>query len=93
MIYERYVKENPYFQRKQENPNIELIRCIVETYEELVNANKNYEFAEGDLVDYYLYQIKAIQSKYNYLIKKAKKSGLFANMYDILKIKELSDVI
>lgn len=93
MIYEKYVKENPYFQRKQENPNTELIRCIVETYEELVNANKNYEFAEGDLVDYYLYQIKAIQSKYNYLIKKAKKSGLFANMYDILKIKELSDVI
>ena len=93
MIYEKYVKENPYFLKKQENPNIELIKCIVKTREDLVNANKNFEFAEGELVDYYLYQIKAIQSKYNYLLRKAKKYGILANMYDILEIKELYDVI
>ena len=93
MIYEKYVKENPYFQRKQENPNIELIKSILKTREDLVNANTNFEFAEDELVDYYLYQIKAIQSKYSYLLRKAKKHGLLANMFDIIEIKELYDVI
>ena len=93
MIYEKYIKEDSYFPKKQVNPNIELIRCIINTREDLVNANKNFEFAEGDLVDYYLYQIKANQSKYNYLLKKAKKTGLLANMFDIIEIKELYDVI
>ncbi len=93
MIYEKYVKENPYFVKKQENPNIELIKSILKTREDLVNANTNFEFAEDELVDYYLYQIKAIQSKYSYLLRKAKKHGLLANMFDIIEIKELYDVI
>ena len=37
------------------------------------NARNNYEFAEGELIDYYLYQIKANQAKLDYLIKKAKE--------------------
>ena len=93
MIYEKYVKESPFFIKEPENPNIELIKSIIKTREDLVNANKNFEFAEDELVDYYLYQIKAIQSKYSYLLKKAKKIGILANMYDIIEIKELYDVI
>ena len=36
----------------------------------------NLEFADGDLIDYYTYQIKAEESKYDYLIKKAKIKNL-----------------
>ena len=32
----------------------------------------------GDLIDYYLYQIKATQAKYNYLLKKAKQTRTFS---------------
>ena len=53
---------------------IELIRNIIKTREELKDNNKNFEFAENDLVDYYIYEIKANQSKLDYLIKLAKAS-------------------
>ena len=52
---------------------------------ELELAIKNYEFAEGDLIDYYLYQIKAEQSKLDYLIKTAKDQKLILNLIDKIK--------
>jgi len=40
-------------------------------------AMNNYEFAdEPALVDYYTYNIKAAQMKYEYLLKKAKEKGM-----------------
>ena len=58
------------------NKEIELIKNIIQTREELKNNNKNFEFAELDLVDYYIYQIKANQAKLNYLFKLAKAKGI-----------------
>ena len=54
----------------------ELIKNIVETRETLKNNNKNFEFAESELIDYYIYQIKANQAKLDYLLKLAKASGI-----------------
>ena len=51
---------------------IELLKSIITTKRELVIANKNFEYAEDEMIDYYSYQIKAIQAKLNYLIKIAK---------------------
>ncbi|MCI8620352.1 MAG: DUF2508 family protein [Clostridia bacterium] len=73
MIYEKYVKEKAMDTKKQKQ-NSDLITCIIKTREDLIMANHNYEFADGDLIDYYLYQIKATQAKYNYLLKKAKQA-------------------
>ncbi len=86
MVYEKYVKDNS-FSKDNSNPNSDLINCIIKTREDLINANNNYEFADGDLIDYYLYQIKAMQAKYNYLLKKAKQSGLIVSMLDQIEIK------
>ena len=47
----------------------------------------------GELIDYYLYQIKATQYKYSYLIKKAKKTGLLVSMIDEIEIKNLDEAI
>ena len=58
------------------NKEIELIKNIIKNREELKNNNKNFEFAELDLVDYYIYQIKANQAKLNYLFKLAKAKGI-----------------
>ena len=58
------------------NKEIEIIKNIIKTREELKNNNKNFEFAELDLVDYYIYQIKANQAKLNYLFKLAKAKGI-----------------
>lgn len=88
MIYEKYIKEDKFFIKKDKDFNNDLIRSIIKTREDLENANRNFEFAEGELIDYYLYQIKATQSKYNYLLKKAKKDGLFVSMLDELELKK-----
>ena len=52
----------------------ELIRIISETKRILEVARCNFEFAEDELIDYYVYQIKAHQSRLDYLkIAKSKK--------------------
>ena len=65
---------------------IELIKSILITKRELVVANKNFETAEGELVDYYSYQIKASKAKLDYLIKQVKQKGISVDMINNLKI-------
>lgn len=44
---------------------------------ELQDAYNNFDYAQDSLmVDFYTYQIKAYESKYEYLLKKAKAIGL-----------------
>lgn len=93
-MYEEFVKEIALIEKSEEELNVELIKSIIKTKMDLDNANKNYEFAEGELIDYYLYQIKANQSKLNYLLKKAKKDGIIIDMVkqiEIQKTKYLED--
>ena len=54
----------------------ELLLSIIKVKKELDNVNKNFQFADGDLIDYYTYQIKASRAKFDYLIKQAKIQGL-----------------
>lgn len=59
--------------------NKELLKSIHQTQKELEMATFNFEFAADiDLIDYYIYQMKACQAKYEYLIKKAKEKGITA---------------
>ncbi|HOZ54738.1 MAG TPA: DUF2508 family protein [Clostridia bacterium] len=62
-----YKKDNYtyYKEKSEEDNNKELIYTIIKTKNELLIANKNYEQAEKDMIDYFLYQIKAYQSKLN----------------------------
>lgn len=87
-MYEEYVKELKLEEKTDEESNIELIKSIIKTKIDLDSANKNYEFAEGELVDYYLYQIKANQSKLNYLLRKAKKNGIIIDMIKQIEIRK-----
>ena len=71
-----YKKEKKIIDKNKEEMNKMLIQSIINTNASIEAAQKNYEFAEGELIDYYLYTIKANQSKLNYLIKKSKKNGI-----------------
>ena len=73
-MQEEYQKEGKVKDMSELEREIELIRNIIKTREELKDNNKNFEFAENDLVDHYIYEIKANQSKLDYLIKLAKAS-------------------
>jgi len=85
MYYEDYVKENKILDKTEEDEKNEIILSIIKTKMDLDNIRKNYEFAEAELIDYYLYQIKANQSKLDYLIKKAKDKKIMLNLIDKIK--------
>ena len=71
-MYEFYIKEVPIVDLKKEDYDYSIIQSILEAQKNLDLAHKNFEYARGDLVDYYAYQIKSEQSKINYLLKQAK---------------------
>ena len=64
----------------------ELIESIIKTKRELIVANKNFETAEYELVDYYSYMIKASKAKLDYLIKQVKQKGIQQDMINNLYI-------
>lgn len=75
-----YVREQKIIEKNEMEKETELIKSIIKTREELKIANRNFEYAQDDLVDYYTYQIKANQAKLNYLIKIAKAKGIQVDM-------------
>ena len=68
-----------------ENIDLEFIKSIIKTKRELEIANKNFDIAEAELIDYYSYQIKANKAKLSYLIREAKKNGYAVDMINELK--------
>lgn len=75
-MYDDFVKEVKIEDKSEEEKESELIQNIRFVKNSLESMYKNLEFADGDLIDYYTYQIKAEESKYDYLIKKAKNKNL-----------------
>ncbi|ODM27176.1 YaaL family protein [Acetivibrio mesophilus] len=58
----------------------ELIKCIKDAKKEWLSANSNFEHAiDSEIIDYYTYEIKAYQLRYEYLLKKAKEKGIKVN--------------
>ena len=82
MYEDEYIKEIKMREKTEEEKEIDLIISIIKARKELDEANKNFEYANGDLIDYYTYKIKATRAKIDYLIKKAKEKGLAMGMID-----------
>lgn len=72
---------------------IELIKNIIKTREELKNNNRNFEYANIDLVDYYIYLIKANQAKLDYLLKIAKSRGITVDIINQIKYESYEEEI
>lgn len=84
---DEYVRENKIIDKTDEEKEIELIVSILKARKELEEANKNFEYAEAELIDYYTYQIKACRSKLDYLLKKAKNNGIVLDTIKRIEIK------
>ena len=89
MNYEQYTKETRLTEKNQREYEKDLVKSIIITKNKLDVANKNYEYAEDELIDYYLYKIKAEKAKFNYLLKKAKQSGI---ILDFIKDLDFEDI-
>lgn len=87
-MYKEYVKEgNEIKDKTTKEKELELLISIIKAKNDLENANRNYNFAEGNLIDYYLYEIKANQSKLDFLIKTAKQNGITIDAIETLTFK------
>lgn len=74
---EKYLTDKILIQMTEEEEKKEILRNIINTRAALTNASKNFEFANtNELIDYYIYKIKATQSKLDNLIKLAKLRGI-----------------
>lgn len=78
--FKEYIKEQYTKELTEDEEKREILRNIINTRKELHNANRNFDFANTDeLIDYYIYKIKSMQSKLDGLIKLAKKKGIEVN--------------
>lgn len=60
----------------------ELIYLLKTTKDAWKCCTMNYEFmTENEMIDYYTYQIKSYELKFEYLIKKAKEMGIKAAIF------------
>ena len=84
---EEYIKEIKIKDKTKKDKELELVKSILNAKEELKQLNKNFEYADKEMVDYYTYEIKANQSKLDYLIKFAKSNGISLDMMEAIKIK------
>lgn len=92
-MQEEFQKEYLIKDKTELDREIELIKNIIKTREELKSDNKNFEYAELGLVDYYIYQIKANQAKLDYLLKLAKASGITMDTINQLKYENYDEEI
>lgn len=95
MVNEYYVRNNPIIEKSETDQDIELMKSLIKTKTELEIANRNYEFADEELIDYYTYQIKANQAKIDYLLKIIKKKGLILDIVNEtgLRLENRNEVV
>ncbi len=75
-MYSEFTKEFKIEDKTEDEKNEELVEEIKKVKKNLSNMYNNLHYADSDLIDFYTYQIKAEESKYNYLIKQAKKKKI-----------------
>lgn len=72
-----YLLEKFSKQKSEDIETQELIKNLKLAQIEFETAINNYEFVnDPELIDYHTYNIKATQTKYQYLLKKVKEKGL-----------------
>lgn len=84
---DEYIRDERIRDKSDDEKDLELIVNVIKTKKELNEAHKNFEYAEDGLIDYYSYQIKANQTKLDYLMKKARKKGIALDMINEMYIR------
>ena len=75
-----YEKEKIIIDIDESEKNMQLIQSILRTRKDLNKAHINFEYAEEELIDFYTYQIKALQAKLDYLTRVAKIKNINFNL-------------
>lgn len=84
---DEYQKEKKIFDKSEKETQEELVKAIIQAKKQLNLAIKNFEYADNELIDYYVYQIKANRSKLDYLVKKAKHKSMQIDMVNAIRMR------
>ena len=76
---EEFIKEEKIFEKTDDERREELLNSIKTVKNNLMSSYNNMEYAEGELIDYYVYKIKAEEAQYAYLMKKIKEEYWLMN--------------
>lgn len=69
-----------FFRKKKNDAEDALMLEIARTQRDLESAYQNFEnVIDPDLIDSCIYEVNAIQHRYKYLLREAKKLGRFTN--------------
>lgn len=85
----KYDKEFIIEDKTDEEKNQEIMNTILQTKKVINEACINYEYAEGKLIDYFLYTMKAEQARLDYLIGKAKSNGITVDIGECINMKNM----
>lgn len=69
---EEYIKETSIREINNHQNEPDLNQSLQKSQKQLMTLYANIKYAEGDLIDYYIYQIKAEEARYDYLLKRIK---------------------
>lgn len=69
---EEFIKESNVLDKSNEVKELDLYEEIEISKKKLNAYYENMNFATGNLIDYYSYQIKAEQAKFSYLMQEVK---------------------
>jgi hypothetical protein len=67
-----FIKETNIYDKSEKEKKIELYDEVEQSKLRLKAYYENMNFADGNMIDYYVYQIKAEQAKFGYLMKEVK---------------------
>lgn len=90
---EEFIKETKIVDKSEEEKERELYQEIEVSKKKLKAYYDNLNFASGNLIDYYTYQIKAEEAKFSYLMKEIRnylKDWRLKKIEKSLEIKEKS---
>ena len=90
---DNFVREKMLEEKKEKQVHQEIMKAIIETKQDLAFANQNYEYAQGDLIDYYVYEIKANRARLDYLMKKAKSKSIALDRIHEIQMRMQEDKV
>ena len=70
---EEFIKEEKILDISELDTKQEILKGINSVKNNLKASYNNMKYAEGDLIDYYIYKIKSEEAQYAYLLKKIKE--------------------
>lgn len=70
---EEFVKETKIIDRSEAEHNQDVLKELEASKKRLMSFHENINFVDGNLIDYYTYQIKAEEAKYGYLLNRVKE--------------------